>query len=447
MKKIAYLISCLMVLIFASCSDNSYLNAIPNESTALISMDPAKMSGVNNMAVLKTLLHLTNIDKSGIDASHKIYLFESPDGNLGVCAKVNDENDLTETFNKLAAKGACPKPKERRGFHFTVLKDAWIAGWSDASVLIMGPVTPDAQPQLQQQMAKYLKQGEEDGITTSKIYEKLDSIDSPMAMVAQAQALPEQFIAPFTLGAPKGADASQVMIAAEMSVKKGIMHINGETFSFNKTIDKSLKDATKIYRPIKGKYINSMPKNAMLGMFLNVNGNKFLPLMHSNKGIQQLLMGVNAAIDMDNIIRSVNGEMAIITPTYGSDNISMSMTAQLENCKWTNDVGYWKQSCPAGGKILDWQKNAWYYTDNKTAFYFGVSKDMQFFSGSSKEEAAQSIMDSKEQLGDNVKDIIKGQKLVMVINMNAMKGDKAGAVTSMMKPIFGNLETIVYTLK
>ena len=202
MKKIAYLISCLMVLIFASCSDNSYLNAIPNESTALISMDPAKMSGVNNMAVLKTLLHLTNIDKSGIDASHKIYLFESPDGNLGVCAKVNDENDLTETFNKLAAKGACPQPKERRGFHFTVLKDAWIAGWSDASVLIMGPVTPDAQPQLQQQMAKYLKQGEEDGITTSKIYEKLDSIDSPMAMVAQAQALPEQFIAPFTLGAP-----------------------------------------------------------------------------------------------------------------------------------------------------------------------------------------------------------------------------------------------------
>ena len=139
--------------------------------------------------------------------------------------------------------------------------------------------------------------------------------------------------------------------------------------------------------------------------------------------------------------------MAIITPTYGSDNISMSMTAQLENCKWTNDVGYWKQSCPAGGKILDWQKNAWYYTDNKTTFYFGVSKDMQFFSGSSKEEAALSIMDSKEQLGDNVKDIIKGQKLVMVINMNAMKGDKAGAVTSMMKPIFGNLETIVYTLK
>ena len=72
---------------------------------------------------------------------------------------------------------------------------------------------------------------------------------------------------------------------------------------------------------------------------------------------------------------------------------------------------------------------------------------MQFFSGSSKAEAAQSIMTSKAQLGDNVKDIIKGQKLVMVINMNAMKGDKAGAVTSMMKPIFGNLETIVYTLK
>src|SRR5574344_2815140 len=115
------------------------------------------------------------------------------------------------------------------------------------------------------------------------------------------------------------------------------MHINGETFSFKKTIDKSLKDATKIYRPIKGKYINSMPKNAMLGMFLNVNGNKFLPLMHSNKGIQQLLLGINAAIDMDNIIRSVNGDMAIVLPSFSDANLKMTMAAQLAHYKWLAD--------------------------------------------------------------------------------------------------------------
>ncbi len=45
-----------------------------------------------------------------------------------------------------------------------------------------------------------------------------------MAMVAQAQALPEKFVAPFTLGAPKRYRSfSQVVIAADMEVKDGIL--------------------------------------------------------------------------------------------------------------------------------------------------------------------------------------------------------------------------------
>ena len=44
-----------LVTILASCTDNSYLDAVPAESTALIAMDPGKMSGINNVAVLKSL--------------------------------------------------------------------------------------------------------------------------------------------------------------------------------------------------------------------------------------------------------------------------------------------------------------------------------------------------------------------------------------------------------
>ena len=152
-------------------------------------------------------------------------------------------------------------------------------------------------------------------------------------------------------------------------------------------------------------------------------------------------------VDMDNIIRSVDGDMAIITPTYGENSLTMSMSAQLGNIGWTLDVDYWKHSCPAGGKIVDWQDKAWYYTDNKTTFFFGVTPDMQFYSGSSKEEALASIAKAQKPLSDEIQQMIAGQRLAMVINMNAFSGDKAGAVTSMLKPIFGNVQTIVYTLK
>lgn len=92
-------------------------------------------------------------------------------------------------------------------------------GFSGQALLVMGPVVADAQAQLQQQMVKYLKAEEEDGITVSPMYERLQTLSSPMAMVAQAQALPEKFVAPFTLGAPKDTDPSQVVIAADMEVR------------------------------------------------------------------------------------------------------------------------------------------------------------------------------------------------------------------------------------
>ena len=184
-----------------------------------------------------------------------------------------------------------------------------------------------------------------------------------------------------------------------------------------------------------------------MGMFVNVDGTKFLPMMQSNKGVQAILAGINTAVDMDNIIRSVDGDMALITPSYNENSLTMCMSAQLGNAKWIEDVSYWKQSCPSGGKIVDWQKNAWYYTDNKTTFFFGVTPDMQFYSGSSKDEALASVAKAQNPLSNDIQKLIKGERLVMIINMNAFSGDKAGAVTSMLKPIFGNVQTIVYTLK
>ena len=108
-------------------------------------------------------------------------------------------------------------------------------------MLLMGPVEPASQAELRSQMAKQLSADEEDGITASPLYAKIDSLDSPFSMVATVEALPEKMSAPLMLGAPKDADPSQVVIAAELKVKNHIFYINSEQFSFNKSIDASIK--------------------------------------------------------------------------------------------------------------------------------------------------------------------------------------------------------------
>ena len=136
-------LACLVGML-ASCSGSDYLNAIPKKSTALISVDMQQMASdihaEDKAGMLKSLLHVEDVDKCGIDITEKMYLFESADGNLGLCAKVSSESDVEDWLASLAKQHIASEVKERKGFHFAVLKDSWLVGFSDQALLVMGPV-------------------------------------------------------------------------------------------------------------------------------------------------------------------------------------------------------------------------------------------------------------------------------------------------------------------
>lgn len=454
MKKTRFfIIASLMIVLMSACSDNDYLNAIPSKSTAVISIDMSRLNGQeqeqNQEHILKTMLHVDDVSKCGLDVKEKVYLFETIDGNLGLCAKVADEGDVSNWLSELSQQRISSTVTERKDFHFAVLKDSWLVGFSSKALLVMGPVVAEAQAEMQRQMVRYLNADEDAGIKSSKLFAQLDSIDSPMAMVAQAVALPEKFVAPFTLGAPKDADASQIVIAAGMDVEDGVLKIAGRTFSFNPSINQALVKSQQVFRPIQGDYVQSMPDDAMAGIFMNVAGSRFLPLVQSNQGLQTLLMGINASIDMDNILRSVDGDMSIVLPTLGADHMQMMMAARLSHAKWLSDVDYWKQSCPKGSTIGNWKSNAFCYSSGKTCFYFGVTDDKQFFSGNDEVSAESSIRPSSHPISKRVQNMIRGEKMVMVINLEKSGGGGSAmqAVTGLLSPLFGQLTAVVYTLK
>ena len=66
----------LLVVVLSSCSGSDYLNAIPKKSTALISVDLQQMASDKNAedkaGMLKSLLHVDDVDKCGIDISEKL---------------------------------------------------------------------------------------------------------------------------------------------------------------------------------------------------------------------------------------------------------------------------------------------------------------------------------------------------------------------------------------
>ena len=124
----------------ASCSGNDYLNAIPSESQMLIRLNTTKLSGTKSPLILKSLLHVNNVDETGLDLSKDVFFFEDAQGNFGLCAKVSSDSKLEKTL-----KQAGLSLTKRRDYQFAALPSNWVIGFSDEAALMMGPVVPAAQ--------------------------------------------------------------------------------------------------------------------------------------------------------------------------------------------------------------------------------------------------------------------------------------------------------------
>lgn len=437
----------IITLLTSSCSDTDYVSAIPGNSIALMSVDASATDVSKSQEdMLKSILGTYKVGDTGIDFGSKIYFFETIDGNIGACAKVKDGDDMADFFNRLSSKGKCEKIKEHDGIRFTVLSNSWVIGFSDDALLAIGPVAVPEQAEARHSIGKYLKQDEDRSIVSSKIYERLDSVDSPVAFVAQTQALPEKFIAPFTLGAPKDADASQIYIAAGISKKGNSIEIDGKSFSFDKSIDAALNKSMNVFRPIKGMY-KKMADSSPLELYANVDGKQFLPLLQNNKTLQVLLAGANTTIDMNKIIQSIDGDLFVGTGGIDADNMNMEMAAELSDTDWLKDVGYWMSSCPSGSRIVPDKKAGTYkYINGKTVFDFGVTADKRhfFFKNANASTAA-----TGKKRTDASNNRIKGQRFVIVLNLEKMEKDNKVVKTAMhiMKPLLGEVKTVTYMVK
>lgn len=442
------------ICIYSSCSGDDYINAIPENSNALIAVDckavSERQTGQQDNNLLMSLFKINNVDDCGIDLASRLFFFETTDGNLGLCAKVDDEDNLKSWLKELAKDATCSKLTEKRDMTFTLLKGAWAVGFNGKALVVIGPILPAQQPDAIRSIAKYLKQDEDNGIKNSPLYEKLDSIDSPVAMVAQASALPEKLSAPFTIGTPKGADVSQIFIAAAIKTATGgCLNIEGESFALNKDIDKGLKTNISKFRKINGRYVNNIPGNTLCAIFMNIKGTDLVDMMQSNAALGSLLVGMNTAVDMDNILRSADGDLAFGIASYSEDKINMSMAMQLAKTDFLDDIGYWKKSCPSGSTIENCGKNSFCFKSSDVNFWFGVSDSKEFYGSTDKDTALGILSAAKNPLPVEVRKNIEGQRFCMTMNIRQLLDENKEFCTfaDMLKPLFGNINNIIYYIR
>jgi len=445
-----FLLAVCTVLLTACSTD--YVNVVPSNSTAIAAIDMASIAKQNQQdgTALKQLLHVDNVDDCGLNLNEKLYAFETADGSLGLVAAVNSSRDLREWLTKLAETGDCSAIVERKNCQFCTLHTNFVVGFTDDAMLIMGPSVGAQQAKTQLTMAKMLK-AEDNDIRETKMFERLERQQGMIALVAQAQALPDKIAAPLTLGAPKGTSPSDICIAASIEIGgNGIVDITGENFSFNNDIDKALKTAAQQYRPISGKYIKAIPNGALMAMACGVDGEQYINQLRSNEALRTLLIGLNTAIDIDMMLKSVKGDMLITVPSATEETLEFQMVADASNQDWLQDVDYWKKSCPMGAKISDWNDgSSFHFTSDDRNVYFGLTPNGQLFIGSSEPLAKTAGQPASQQLPADVQKRMEGKRLCLVLGVEAMAAANSNAktATEMVKSLLGDIKTIVYSIR
>ena len=393
-------------MLLTSCTGDAYQNVIPRGCTALMAIDMQektdKAAGHDAMP-MAALFGLENIEQSGIDLSSTVYLFESPDGYFGLAASVRKASLVEQWMTDLQSKGSCKLLPERKGKRFAVLKESWMLAWDNDKLLVMGPVVVTQQAELVVQMARYMQQPEQQSIKDTPIFQKLSEMQAPMAFVAQTAALPEALAAAFAIGAPQEADASQVMLAAEMEIGNGTLLVKGETFSFNKAIDQAIQASQKSLRPMNGKYLARLPQ-ASLTWMSNVEGNAFYTLLEQNKALKGLLTGANVSFDFRQVVNGVDGDMVVVVDSIGATVPRIMMVAQKS----------------------------------------GGAADV--FSSTDKTLKADDMFDSNRgALSAQQQAMLKSARCAIVVQLSRLgDSETVQMVKSLLQPLFGDIETIVY---
>lgn len=437
--------------LLTACSTD-YVNVIPPDSTAIAAIDMTSLAKRNPqaLAALQSLLHVDDVDDCGINFGEKLYAFETADGSLGLVASVADEQDLRKWLAKLAETGGCSSLVERKDCQFCTLKTNFVLGFTSGALLIMGPSVGAQQAATRLAMAKLLKADGND-IRQAKMFERLEQEKGAVALVAQAQALPDKIAAPLTLGAPKGTSPADICVAASIEMgDSGIVDITGENFSFNADIDKALKTAAQQYRPISGKYIQAIPNGALMAVACGVDGEDYINQLRSNEALRTLLIGLNTVIDIDMMLKSVKGDMLITVPSATDGKMEFQMVADCGDSKWLQDVDYWKKSCPEGARIANWNGDSSFHLANADwNAYFGLAPSGQLFFGSNQQLALTAGQPAKSQLPSDVQRSLHGKRLCLVVGVAALAAANADAktATDMAKPMLGDIKTIVYSIR
>lgn len=462
-KNYLLLVLVVMAMTICSCTNKDYQKAIPANAQLVIRVqfgNIAENADLQHSDMMKNLemsldaavkkqdkeqvkAYLEDPSKMGIDFSEPAYLFMVDNSVFGMTMKVDDDGALNDFIELMQKQHMATKPVDKEGLMCGTLFDEIHYSFDANTCLLMASPKGRGNATISRMARELMQQKESDSFIDTDGYDRLDDVAGDVSFYTNIGNLPKEVYTPLLSFLPENLKPGDLDIVADLNFEKGKATFLAKVYGNTSDAKKIIKDADDELNEIEGAFIDKVSGNMMMWMAANVNGEWLLKHLKSNATFKELLFGMERAIDIEQMLKAVDGDMALeLQPgvRHRSEPEYMAY-AQIKNSDFLGDVDYWKKSMKDYGITMNTlSKDQYQINIGRDAYVWGV-EGKNLFMGSAN---ADRVVTGQENLLKPYAKEIKDSKFFLYYNLEMMAKDELQHhPTPVEKKIYEALKAVV----
>ncbi len=381
----------------------SYDAIIPEEAKAVVQITPSELPEMlqKDFPLAKAL----GVGADGLDLSSPLYAFITPNEYVGFCAKVADHDKLAAQFAQLAAQKKVQLLDDSDGLAWAWMNEGWLVAWNGRLVFALGPGTAQERDELQHTMSAMLRSGKT--FKKTEKFKRLEEQKGAVKLFSQLDAIPAPYNMLFRLTVPADCDLAAVNVfsSTEFSQEDNglVTCMESQLTSDNEDVMRAIDAYEKTKTPLDFEASTDI-LSGLFNLVTSTQGKSLLGLLKTDATLRGLLMGINQTVDVDKMLGSTDGLLALRIDSLAKDwTPSFCLTAETQANDLFADADYWLKSAAKQRNVTlnrltpaDYQLSS----DGKQ-LYFGKDKSCGVLYFSSAKSKDMALANTKLKKGSN----------------------------------------------
>lgn len=411
-------VAIIVVLCLVCCGGkkNSYCSVIPNDAVTLVKVDAATFLQKHDID-LKPLVNMLGgsdatekLQNCGLDFSKPTYLFYTDRGMAGAAMAVSNQESLIATLNDYGSLlgGKVSKKQDYQWMEF----NDFIIVFDETKLLALSGAGMNAR----KTMLGLMKQDEDESVMSTTMYENLDKVDKPLAMVMSTVNMPEAELTQLasTLGATADEVKMDAVISFDIVDDKAILSL--DINPLNNASQTFFDKFAAVYTPISGTFLESGISNPAYLAVMNLQGDKLWQVVSSMTGFSKMA----DELPLDKILPSFSGDVTVVGPNFNGDCLLMAEVKDKSALDVIKTLETWSEGHI---KAVSVGPDAYCIGNGSDAIFLGI-KDGTFYLATSQEL---SLLCGKEAETGVSKDAVDGALVYVTIDAQTLIGNNLNA--------------------